>query len=105
MPLSRCSLPHCNFPPNADDLLYVRSCSLANVLLASRFPSYRPDTASFRSCLLLPLGFLGTLEAGNLRRKPCVFPLLFLLVFPVPVDLCKVIQAAAGNVSSCVVEM
>ena len=40
--------------PNADDLLFALSCFLANVLPALRFPSSRPDTASFRSCLLLP---------------------------------------------------
>ena len=35
------------------------------MLPAPRLPSSRPDTASFRSCLLLPPGFLGTREAGT----------------------------------------
>ena len=37
--LSRCSTTHCGFLPNADDILFVRSCSLANVL-PPRFPSF-----------------------------------------------------------------
>ena len=45
----RCSTTHCVFLPNADDLFSVRTCCLANVLLAPRFPSSRPDTASIRS--------------------------------------------------------
>ena len=32
-------------------LLFVLSCCLANVLPAPRFPTFRPDTASFLSCL------------------------------------------------------
>ena len=36
----------------------------AHALSARCFPSGRPDTASFRSCLLLPPGFLDTREAG-----------------------------------------
>ena len=36
----------------------------AHALSAPRFPSSRPDTASIRSCLLLPPGFLDTREAG-----------------------------------------
>ena len=63
--LLRCSTTHCDFPSNADDILSVRSCCLANVLPAPRFPSSRPDSASFRSCLLLPPRFLATREAGT----------------------------------------
>ena len=58
MQLLRRSITHCDFPSIADDLFPVRTCCLANVLPAPRFPSFRPDTASFRSCLLLPPGFL-----------------------------------------------
>ena len=75
MPHLRCSTPHSDFPPNANDLLSVRSCCLANVLPASRVPSSRPDTASFRSCLLPP-GFLGTQEAGICARRRACFPVL-----------------------------
>ena len=42
-------------------------------------PSFRPGTASFRSCLLLPPGFLYTLEAGNCARsRACCFFCVFL---------------------------
>ena len=82
--LSCCSTTHCGFLPNADDLLFALSCCLANVLPAPRFPSSRPDTASFRSCLLLPPGFLGTREAGICARSRAlssfVSPRLFLHV-------------------------
>ena len=53
----------------AGDPFFVLSCCLANVLPAPRFPSPPPDTASFRSCLLLPPGFLDTLEAGICARS------------------------------------
>ena len=36
----------------------------AHALSARCFPSFRPDTASIRFCLLLPPGFLNTREAG-----------------------------------------
>ena len=39
-------------------------CCLAHALSARCFPSSRPDTASIRSCLLLPPGFFDTPEAG-----------------------------------------
>ena len=58
------STKHCGFLPKANGLLFALSCCLAHALSAPRFPSFRPDTASFRSCLLLPPGFLGTREAG-----------------------------------------
>ena len=45
--LLRCSTTHFGFLPMADDLLFVLSCCLANVLTAQRFPSFRLDTASF----------------------------------------------------------
>ena len=60
---------------------FVRSCSLANVLLASRFPSSRPDTVSFRSCLFLPRGFLGTREAGTCAGSRACFPFSFFSIF------------------------
>ena len=94
----RCPTTHCGFPPNVDDLLSVQSCCFANVLLAPRFPSFRPDTASFRSCLLLSSGFLGTREAGICTGSRACFSVLFLLDFSVPVDVCKVDQAAIEQI-------
>ena len=76
--LLRCSSTHCGLPPNTDDLFFVLSCYLANVLPAPRFPSFRLDTASFRSCLSLPLGFLGTREAGIYAGSRSCFSLLFI---------------------------
>ena len=73
-----CSSTHCGLPPNTDDLLSVRFCCLAIVLLAPRFPSFRLDTASFRSCLSLPPGFIGTREAGICAgSRACFSPLFF----------------------------
>ena len=74
--LSCCSTAHCGFLPKADDLLFVLSCCLANLTPAPRFPSSRPDTASFRSCLLLPQGFLGTREAGICAGSRALSPFL-----------------------------
>ena len=65
-------------------LVIFLSCCLTNALSARCFPSFRPDTASIRSCLSLPPG------SFNMRRKPCVV-LLFLL------DKYPVIQAAFVN--------
>ena len=73
-------------------------CCLAIVLPAPRFPSSRPDTASFRSCLSLRPGFLGTREAGICAGSRVCFLLLFLLDVSVPVDVCKVIQAAIEQI-------
>ena len=75
--LLRCSTTHCDFPPNADDLFSVRACCLANVLPAPRFPSSRPDTASFRSCLLLPPGFLDSREGGICARSRALSSFIF----------------------------
>ena len=44
--------------------LFVCLVVLPTRLSARCFPSFRPDTASIRSCLLLPPGFLDTREAG-----------------------------------------
>ena len=52
----RFSATHCGF--------LALSLCLAHALSALRFPSFRPDNASFRSCLLLPPGFLGTRDPG-----------------------------------------
>ena len=52
------------FSLNFSALLIFLSCCLAHALSARCFPSFRPDTASIRSCLLLPPGFLDTREAG-----------------------------------------
>ena len=95
---SRCSSTHCGLPPHTDDLLSVRFRCLAIVLPAPRFPSFRPDTVSFRSCLSLPPGFLSTREAGICAGSRACFPLLFLLDFSVPLDVCKVIQAATEQI-------
>ena len=76
--LLRCSTKHCGFPPNADDLL-VQSCCLAKVSPVPRFQSSRPDTASFRSCLLLPPGFLDTREAGICARSRALSSFISLL--------------------------
>ena len=57
---------------------------LAIVLPAPRFPSFRPDTASFRSCLSLPPGFLSTREAGICAGSRACFSLQFLLNFLFP---------------------
>ena len=92
--LLRCSSTHCGLPPNTDDLLSVRSCCLAFVLPAPRFPSFRPDTASFRSCLSLPPGFLGTREAGICAGSRACFTLLSLLDVSVSVDL---LQGHSGS--------
>ena len=62
--LSCCLATHCGYLPKASALLIVLSCCLARALSAPRFPSFRTDTASFRSCLLMPLGLLDTREAG-----------------------------------------
>ena len=62
--LSGCLATHCGFLPKASALLIFLSCCLAHALSARCFPSFRPDTASNCSCLLLPPGFLDTREAG-----------------------------------------
>ena len=73
-----CSTTHCGFPPNADDLLSVRSCCLScQRVTCSTIPSSRPDTASFRSCLIVATGFPGHAGGCHLRKKPCV-----VLIFP-----------------------
>ena len=59
---------------------------------------FSPDTASSRSCLSLPLGFLSTREAGICARRRACFTLLVLLDFSVPVDICKVVQAAIEQI-------
>ena len=52
------------------------------------FPSFRPDTASIRSCLLFLLGFLYTREAGIFAGSPAwsssLFPCLVLHLLAVP---------------------
>ena len=46
----------------------------AFAVVFSMFPSSWPDTAPFRSCLSLPLGFLDTLEAGICEgSRACCF--------------------------------
>ena len=92
-PLLRCSIPRCDFKPTADDLLSVRSCCLANVLPAPRFPCSRPHSASFRSCLLLPPGFLGKREADTCAKAVRVSP-SFSSIFLLLLIFCNVNQAA-----------
>ena len=47
-----------------EGLLFLFFCCLAHALSARCLLSSRPDTASIRSCLLLPPGFFDTREAG-----------------------------------------
>ena len=60
----------------------------------STFPVFWPDTASLRSCLSLPPGFLGTREAGICAGSRACFSLLSLLDFSVSVDL---LQGHSGS--------
>ena len=76
-----------------DGLIFVQSCSLATMLPASQIPSSWPDTA-FPLLTFVATGLLGHAGGWHLRRKPCVFPLLFLLDFSAPVGFYKVFQAA-----------
>ena len=55
----------------------------SNLSLVSRFPYSWSDTASFRSCLSLPPGFLDTREAGIREGSHACVTLLLLL------DLCS----------------
>ena len=77
-------------------------CDLASV---SCSPSFRPDTASFRSCQLLPPRFLDTREAGICAGSRACFSLLFLLDFSIPVDFVKSFKQAPSKFSSSGVEM
>ena len=56
------------------------------------------DTASFRSCLSLPPGFLDTREAGICAGSRECFSLLLLLDFSVLAHCCKVIQASIEQI-------
>ena len=66
---------------------------------------FRPDTASFCSCLPLPPGFLSTREAGTCAGSRACFLLLFLLDVSAPVDFCKDVQAAIEQILVNGVEM
>ena len=67
---------------------FYLSCCLPHALCARCFPSFRPDTASIRSCLLLPPGFLDTREAGicagSRAWSSSLFPCLVLHLLAVP---------------------
>ena len=63
-----------------------------------------PDTA-FPLLSFNATGLLGHAGGWHLRRKPCVFPLLFLLDFSAPVGFFKVFQAATVKFLFSVVEM
>ena len=76
------------------DTLSVQSCCLANVLPAQRFPSSRPDTGSFRSCLFLPPGFLDTREAGICARSSALSSFFFTHSVLLVVALARWPQAA-----------
>ena len=77
--LSCCLATHCVFFLNAVALLSYLSCCLAHALSARCLPSSWPDTASFRSCLLMPPGFLDTREAGTCAGSRACVLLLSLL--------------------------
>ena len=68
-------------------------CCLPKRLSSRCFPSSWPDTASLRSCLLLPPGFLETLEAGfGAGSRACRFFFVFpfaLLNHGVPCHVCQ----------------
>ena len=98
--LLRCSTTHCGFPPNADDLLSVRSCCLANVLLAPRFPSSRPS-APVCCC---HQGFLGTREAGTCAGSRACSPFSFFSIFLFFLIFARSFRQPR-EMSSCVVEM
>ena len=76
------------FLQNAGALLFQLSCCLALALCARCFPSFRPDTASIRSCLLFLPGFLDTREAGifagSRAWSSSLFPCLVLHLLAVP---------------------
>ena len=96
MQLLRCSIPHCGLLPLEDDLFFALPCYLpaCHMLLDSRLLglTLRPSASVFP--VFRCHRVLGHARGWHLRRKPCVFPLVFLLDFSVPVDVCKVIQAA-----------
>ena len=79
---------------NAAALLNCLSCCLAHALSARCFPSFRPDTASIRSCLSLPPGFLNTREAGTCARSRAWSSLYFSLFGSAPGDVCPVTSGA-----------
>ena len=57
-------------PSRCFAMMIMVSLKIFSPSLSARcLPSSWPDTASFRSCLLLPPGFLDTLAAGNCARS------------------------------------
>ena len=72
---------------------------LAHALSARCFPSCRPDTASFRSCLLLPPGFLGTREAGICAGSRAWFSFSFSSFGSARGGLCPVISGSVREMS------
>ena len=68
--------------------LFFCLCCLAHALSARCFPSFRPDTASIRSCLLLPPGFFDTREAGICARSRAWFSFSFFSFGSARDDVC-----------------
>ena len=66
--------------------------------LANMSPALKSRLTAFPLLSFVANGILGHAGGWHLRRKPCVFPLLFLLDFSAPVDFCKVIQAALDQI-------
>ena len=99
------------FRQNADDLPSVQFWCLDSVLPAPWFPSSRPDTASFRSCLSLPPGFLDTREAGTCAGSRALSS--FLVCFLIWSCACWFMQGQSGNfrrisltrISTCLVQI
>ena len=90
---------------NLPRMISFQSC-FAIVLPAPRFPSFRPDTASFRSCLSLPPGFLSTREAGICAGSRACFSLLFLLdFFPLLLIFVRSFRQPSSKLSSSGIEM
>ena len=73
--------PTCSWYQERFALSFCHFCAivLPTRLSARCLPSSRPDTASIRSCLLLPPEFLDTREAGNCAGSRACFLLLSLL--------------------------
>ena len=83
------------FRKNTDDLPSVQFCCLDNVLPAPWFPSFWPDSPSFRSCLSLPPGFLDTRVAGTCAGSRALSS--FLVCFLTWLHPCRFMQGHSGN--------
>ena len=100
--LSCCLATHCGFLQKASALLVYL---LVHALSARCFPSFRPDTASIRSCLLLPPGFLVTREAGICAGSRAWSSSFFLIWFCTCWHVPGGFKQSMRNVSSSVAEI